>query len=322
MRYFLLLLFLFPPIGLFAQSSAVADEAMAAFEAKQWERAERLFGARLKSDPGDAVSAIYLGRIYMGKKKGKEAIAVLEKAVELTPDDAEAHYWLSQAYFNHIASVGFMRKASLASKGKASAEQSLARDPSHMGARISLIQYYLQAPRIAGGSVDKAKENAEILKTHDLRAGRLQMAGIYLNQDNAGAAEQEYQALLQAFPEDVDVLYDVGFYYQQNKRYDEAFRIFRQAIATADEGALKSYYQLGRTAVLAEEQLAEGIEAYKYYLAQEIPEGLPSHASASWRLGMIYELAARKDEAIAAYEAALETEPDHEQAKVALKRLQ
>lgn len=321
MRYSLLLLFLLLPIGLFAQSSTISDEAMAAFEAKEWDRAEALFKARMSANEKDAASAIYLGRIYIDQEKGKDAIKILEKAVELTPDDAEAHYWLSQAYFNHIASVGFMRKASLASKGKASAEQSLELDPAHVGSRISLIQYYLQAPRIAGGSVDKAKENAEALKTHNLRMGRIQMASIHLNQEDIDAAEQEYKALVQEFPEDPDVLYTIGMYYQQRKHYDEAFRIFRQATSIADERALKSFYQVGRTAVLAEDRLEEGIEAYTYYLAQEIPEGLPSHASASWRLGMLYELTSQEEAAIAAYRSALNTEPDHEQAREALKRL-
>lgn len=47
---------------------------------------------------------------------------------------------------------------------KSAWEKAVQLDPKTVDARESLIQYYLQAPAIAGGSVDKAIEMATEIK--------------------------------------------------------------------------------------------------------------------------------------------------------------
>ena len=97
------------------------------------------------------------------KSKGKEALNGFEKAVEIAPDNAEYQYWLGSASFEHIDDVGMLSKMSLASGGRKAFEKAIAIDPNMVAARIELAQFFLGAPGIAGGSVEKAKAQGDAL---------------------------------------------------------------------------------------------------------------------------------------------------------------
>ncbi len=59
----------------------------------------------------------------------------------------------------------------------------------------------------------------------------------------------------------------------------------------------------------------------KEYLKTEPSKTNPSHASAHWRLGMVYENKGKKDLARKEYESALALDPKHKEAKKALSNL-
>ena len=100
----------------------------------------------------------------------------------------------------------------------------------------------------------------------------------------------------------------------------DAFAQF-QAIVAKQPDAMPAWYQLGRTCVFANARHAEGEAALKRYLAHQPGVQDPPLAAAHWRLGMLYELMARVADARAQYQAALKFEPDHAEAKAALRRL-
>lgn len=56
--------------------------------------------------------------------------------------------------------ANILRQGMLAPKMKAAWEKAIALDSKNLGARLSLIQFYTQAPSLMGGSMDKAKEMA------------------------------------------------------------------------------------------------------------------------------------------------------------------
>ena len=94
----------------------------------------------------------------LAEKKRKEALEAFEKAAELQPRDADVQVWLANASFEHIDDVNMLSKMSLASQGKKAYEKAIALDPSNVGGRVGLAVFYLNAPSIAGGSVDKARQ--------------------------------------------------------------------------------------------------------------------------------------------------------------------
>lgn len=318
MRY-LFIVFLFTAQIGYSQSSSRLQEAKDAFESGKFDQAQSLFDG-LYASSKDAEHAYYLGRIAIQKGEYADAIKLLEEAVKKNGELADYHYWLSESYFKRIDQVGAMKKLGLAKKGKKAAERSIELNPGHEDARTSLVYFYTQAPSMAGGSKDKALDQANILRTYNSLRGGMLAAMVYSSQEKFDKADAEYEALLTEYAQDADVHYASGMYYQRQQRYEKAIQLFEKAVEI-DSAHLNSLYQVGRSVVFADNWHDTGIMALKKYVTMELPEGVPSHASAWWRLGMIHELAGNPEEARTAFESALEVEPDHKEAKKALKEL-
>ena len=321
MRLFCLLLAFYFTSFAIGQDTRDFDAAIAAFEAGDFDTAQLLFEKSRSQDELEAASCYYLGRISMHEGEYASSINQFEKAVALAPAEADYHYWLSNAYFSQIDRVGALKKARLAKKGKASSERSLELDPEHADAMSNLIQFYIQAPRIAGGDVDKGEEMAKRLLALDVRQGRMMLASVYTRKDQHDRAREQYVVLMDEYAEDVYVYYTAGLYFQTRGEFDDAFSVFEKATAIDAEWG-NAYYQIGRTAVFAEKELERGMKALQYYLTLDVDMlDMPSHASAWWRIGMLHELGGNPSEARSAYESALALDAQHEEAKKALKEL-
>ncbi|MFQ6046809.1 MAG: tetratricopeptide repeat protein [Gemmatimonadales bacterium] len=98
------------------------------------------------------------------------------------------------------------------------------------------------------------------------------------------------------------------------------YRMFRDVIAEEPDN-LPAHYQVGKFGVLTGTDMEVAERSLLFYLENERPPDAPSHASAHWRLGMLYERMDRRDDARQQYLKALELEPDHAQAKAALEKL-
>ncbi len=272
----------------------------------------------VSGDDADALIDVALEHIQ--DDRFNDAIATLERAVELEPGNTSAHHLLGQGYLAKLNTVNMIRKLGFAKKAVRSYKRAIALDAEYVEARVSLAQFYFNAPAIAGGGFDKGVEQVEVIKTlAPLRAHAL-MAEAYAEKKQPEKAEAEYRAAMAAAPDDPDLYYRLGLLYQGEEQWDKAFDAFDSGIEKADDA--RSLYQIGRTAVFAGTQLERGEKALLQYIEDE-PEGrgLPSVAGARWRLGMIYEQMDRIDQARQQYEAALSLEPDNEHAKKSLRNL-
>lgn len=109
------------------------------------------------------------------KTKRKQALEGFEQAVELQPGNADYQYWLGSASFEHIDDVGMLSKMSLASGGRKAFEKA-----------------------IAGGSIDKAKEQANALIALPEKRGEYQghmiLARIAVREENWPEMSLQYTA--------------------------------------------------------------------------------------------------------------------------------
>ncbi len=193
-------------------------------------------------------------------------------------------------------------------------------DPENMDAREWLANYLWEAPGIAGGDKDEALEQVDAITRRDPLAGHSMRGEWHFEDEEYAAAVQEYRAVLAVDFTRNGARYMIGMSYQQLEDWDRAFDTFENAVRI-DSLAMNSWYQLGRTGVLGQPNLDRAIEAYQFYLSVDHQPGTPDHASAHWRLGMIYELQGDGAVARQEYERALGLDPEHEDAKKALRDL-
>lgn len=115
----------------------------------------------------------------------------------------------------------------LAPKMKSAWEKAIALDSKNLDARTSLIQYYLQAPGILGGSVEKAIEVAgQVLKLKPAE-GHRQLGNIYMHEKKTTEAEKEFILMAKTDPAYASALAN---FYTGQKQYDKAFQLFEEAI--------------------------------------------------------------------------------------------
>jgi len=123
--------------------------------------ARQFYESFVKEHPDDPAGVFYLGRIAFAEEHYKEAVAWFEEAVRLTDENSDYHLWLGRAYGHQAEQASVLQQPLLARKVKEHFEKAVALNPENIAARSDLMEYYLRAPRILGGSREKAREQAE-----------------------------------------------------------------------------------------------------------------------------------------------------------------
>jgi len=144
------------------------------------------------------------------KAKRKEALERFTRAAEREPKSADYQFWMASASFDRVDDVGMLSKMSLASDGRAAFEKAIALDPGHVAARVGLSQFYLNAPGIAGGSVEKARAMGDaLLALPEKRGefqGRMVLAGIAAHEENWAEMSRQCTAAETASGEGADAV--------------------------------------------------------------------------------------------------------------------
>lgn len=256
-------------------------------------------------------------------EKGNVDLAVEcgEKAVQFDGGNWEYYYWLGNAYGQKAQKASMLSKLSYAKKCKAAYEKAVELNGSSVEARLALMSYLLQAPGIAGGDKNKAKEQAsEIMKLDALR-GHLAFGQIYMDEKDLAKAEQEYVKIIELDPKNPSNYSNLGLFYVNQERYDQARDLFRK-VMEMNPREMSAYYQLGKIALLSGKDLEKGLGYFQEYLKVEPKPNNPTWADAHWRMGMIQEKLGNKEQAVSEYQKALKLNPEHKNAKDSLSKIQ
>ncbi|MBV9879790.1 MAG: tetratricopeptide repeat protein [Gemmatirosa sp.] len=258
--------------------------------------------------------------LTFGDGKFGDAADRFERVVKADDANAVAHFWLGRAYGAQAQRANVFKQASLARKTKGEFERAVQLDPEYLDAREGLMEYYLQAPDIMGGSKDKARgQIAEIRRRDGYRGGML-AATVALREKDAPGALREYEQLTTQFPDSAAPWVQLAYTELQQKRWDDAFAAIER-MQKAMPGSMVPQYALGRAAAESGQQLDRGEQVLKRYLAYTPKLNDPPIANTHWRLGTIYERRGQTDAARAEYQAALQLDPRLTGARDALAKL-
>ncbi len=301
------------PAALCAQSAV--DQAVALFEKHQYGEAAKLLAAAVEAEPGNAKAHAYYGMALANSTRDLDgAVAHLEKATALAPTSSHYQVWLGAAYSSKAGTAGLFKAASLAGKAKAAFERAVQLNPASVEARGALLDYYLLAPGIVGGSVAKAREQAAAVASMDPYQGHLASARIAEYEKKWADAEKAYRAAL-ALKDDRGVLHNqLGYLLLRQGHNDDAVGEFRRYVEL-DPADANSHDSLGE-GLAAAGKLDDSVASYRKAL-----ELNPSFPSAVWGLADGLDKLDRRDEAKAQYTRYLELVPKGGHAGDARKRL-
>ncbi len=260
----------------------------------------------------------YRARIALQRQDYKLAIT---HAIEATELEASADHFslLGDCYGLKARDGGGLGRLGAAKKARKSWERAIEIDPRHIDAHSSLIQYHLNAPRIAGGNKDQAKALASALSEIAPEPGLQARYQVAAATGALGEAIELANQLVVSYPEQANYGVQLATTYHQSEEFEAA----RQALADNLDRHPQHWstvYQVGRTAALSGEALDEGRQALEQFIA-ESGQNDGWLAAAHWRLAQVHQHSGDQTQAQASVNQALALQPDHKQAKQLAKQL-
>ncbi len=297
------------------------SEGKKMFEQKKMTEAKKILEA-VDDDHADYAEAqFYLGKINFEAQKYSEAADNFDEAIDANDKKAEYHYWYGAACGQDAATANPLRQGILANRIKNAFEKCVELDPKHTEAMWGLVQYYLRAPSMMGGSTEKALEMAKKIKSVDKIEGHFALINVYLAQKKNAEGEKEINEVLKTESSKIEMLIRIsnGFY-ARTEQYGKAIEMFENYLKK-NPNNMVSQYQIGKLAAISGQQLDRGETCLRNYLTYKPTQQEPSLGGAYWRLGMIMEKRGNKAEAKKNYEMAVKLDSTLKEAKEALKRV-
>jgi tetratricopeptide (TPR) repeat protein len=274
----------------------------------------------LAAGAGDPPSRSAPVRAALAKGDAEAAVAAADAAVKASPKDAEVLLWAGRAYGQRAMSASVFSKMSWAKRCREAWETAVGIEPSNLEVRSELLRYYLMAPGIAGGGVEKARDQAARIAAIDATRGHVARGQVAEHEKDLAAAEAAYRNAARSDPNGTTGTLALASFLAGQKRWAEARALFEARLASDPADAL-AVYQLGRLSLFSGEEMERGLALFDRFLSLEAPKDGPTHADARWRKGLLLEKLGRTPAAIAEYREALKADPGHRGARRELERL-
>ena len=300
------------------------EKGIALFDAEKYDEAKVIFTGVVDKNSKNPEAWYYLGRICFVDDDYKKAIEWFEKAIKYDENVSNYHLWLGNAYGNEIKNVGKFKQLLMVKKFKSELEKAVELDADNIEARRGLMEYYLYAPAIGGGSKEKAVEEAKEIRKRDSKKGLEAFITIHTVQKKYDLAEKEYLALIDTDPRNFDYHIRLAWLYINAEDYEKAYKKLTGLIEEYPEKS-GPYYSIGHIASVSG-KYSEHAETCMLKFFELVAPEMEQHSKAGiarWHyvFGTIYDKNGKKELAKKEYQMALKLNPDSKEAKEALKTL-
>jgi tetratricopeptide (TPR) repeat protein len=202
---------------------------------------------------------------------------------------------------------------------RAAFEESTRLSPNSLEALRDLSEFYVLAPGVVGGGEDKAEALEVHIQQLSAPSGHKLLAMIADKKGDTATAEAEYKKEIET-GKTPDTYIDLGHFYQEHQRYDEAEATLEQGIHAdqAHDDALVDAASI-LTAAHRNPQLAE--QLLREYLASPAKSENAPAFQVHVQLGKLLANEGDKEGARREYTAALALASRYSEAKKALEKL-
>jgi tetratricopeptide (TPR) repeat protein len=263
-KVFSLFLVLILIAAVFSENSENLKRGIQLFNEGKLKDAKSIFEKELDEDDNNAEAHLYMGRIFLRLNNHDDAVDHCEKAAEQDENNADYHFWLGNAYGMKAQNSNVFKQAWLARKVIKEFEKAVEIDSTHLAGHIGCANFYLQAPSIMGGGMDKARESAEKVSRLNKVQGVLLKARILAKEEKPEQAIQlfdEFEKNFDAAKHSYRFYNMYGYFLLGEKKYEKAIEMFEKQIQLAPDQA-NPYDSLG-DGLRAAGRLEEALEQYK-----------------------------------------------------------
>lgn len=256
-----------------------------------------------------------LGLAYLNSPGSSEkAVEHLEKAATLNRGNAEYHFKLAEAYARDFSFANIFRKPFLAGRVRDELELAVRFNPSSIEYREGLIQYYVMAPAILGGSYSRAREEANAMSAYDPYFSLLAHANINAEEGDHQRATTLFMRAIAMRPGHWVGYQRFGAYCVNIQEIDRAIQQFKM-YASLRPDTVASHENLA-SAFVRKRAYAEAIQSYLRALEVD-----PSQNSLFYRIAQLHEFRGSANDAVTFYQKYLASAPSGRLAEDARTRI-
>jgi tetratricopeptide (TPR) repeat protein len=281
--------------GSLEEPAESAEAGRRQFEAGRYQDAVIVLRAVVRREPKNAAAYFWLGRAYFELHDYDRAIDAVQRSIDLDANESDSHWWLGRAYGNKAERD---RSFLAARRSRQEFETAVRLDPSNVGARRDLMEFYLDAPRILGGSNDKALGQVDAIAAIGAVAGRLARAAYWALRRDVPRARAEYGAVLEMRPESIDAYLEAAEFYEKHPDIFALKGVIEGAERIAPSEPRLLYYH-GVVGVMGGGDPEKAERSLRAYLELHERSDWPPHASAHRWLSQLYKSVGRTREAAA-----------------------
>ncbi len=223
--------------------------------------------ALLTRESPDAQNLGLLGRSYYQQGDLKQAVDVLERAAALSPADSTIQMWLGRAWGGRAETAFALAAFGYAQKAREAFENAVRLDPSNKEALGDLFDFYVEAPPVVGGGLEKAVGLIPRMEKCDPIGARVASSRIHEERKQFDKAEAELREAIRFGPAQVNSSLDLARFYSRRGRYDDSEKAFGRAARLAPDSfrilfvRATAYIDAGRNPEQARDLLKEYIVA-------------------------------------------------------------
>lgn len=196
-------------------------EVQSALQSGEAGRALSLLQTAPQSGPGAADARNLECRVRFTLQQWTAAAKACAQAVRLDGQNSDYHMWLGRALGEEAGAASFLSAYSLSKQARQEMETAVRLDPRNAAALSDLGEFYVEAPSIVGGGLDKAESVAlELDRIDRARAAELRGRIAYARKD-FGGAEQAYKQAIALSPHPARVWATMASFYRHRGEFTQ-----------------------------------------------------------------------------------------------------
>lgn len=223
----------------------------------------------------DAAAYCLIGKDYFMLGQLKQATDYFQKAAALEPKHSDYALWLGRAWGRRAETASPFTAPFAASKARQYFELAVQLDPGNKEATGDLLDYYLNAPGVLGGGLDKADALVRSIAKNDPAEGHFAAAQVADRRKEYDSAEEQLRRALELAPRQVGRVLDLARYLAKQGKVQESEAAFAQAEKIAPDSP-KVLYTRAKTYVECKRNLEQAKILLRKYLQSNLtPEDPP-----------------------------------------------
>ncbi len=267
-----------------AQQRPTLAEADAALQAGEADHALELLAELPGDGPGAAERYNLECRVRFTLDQWRAAGQECAQAVRLDPENSGYHMWLGRALGEEADTASFLSAYSLCKQARAELETAVRLDGRNAEALADLGEFYMDAPGIVGGGMDKAERVAEQLdKVDPARAADLRGRMASARKDY-GTAERYFKEAIAVSAHPAFQWSTLGSFYRHRQEWEQMEWAIQNCVAAAarDRTAGVALYNGATVLIQAHREPELAAKMLEGYLDGPKTEEAPAFVAHYW----------------------------------------